>query len=95
MVDISVLKKLDLTQSQLFVYWNNALVLEAIGDEMARLSRNLTKEKIKAEILKDLFNIITNINETFTKTMSSFYKSDLELAYSFSGKKIEMKDGKS
>ncbi|MCK4589400.1 MAG: phosphate uptake regulator PhoU [Nanoarchaeota archaeon] len=90
MVDISVLKKLELTQTQLFIYWNNALVLESIADEMARLSRNLTKGKIKAETLNDLFNIITNLNETFTKTMSSFYKSDLESAYSFSSKKMEI-----
>ncbi|MBW2963332.1 hypothetical protein KY306_00985 [Candidatus Woesearchaeota archaeon] len=90
--DTSSSKIFKVNTAQLFAYWNNALFLESIAAEIAKLVLIIKTNKIKGQTINKIIEIIRGIHQTFLSTMAAFYKDDANLAYSFSSKKSEIYD---
>src|SRR3989344_3946338 len=80
----------NLSNNKLLDYWNVAYALEAIADEVRKLSfvfKDLSKNKAA---FKNIIGLYSYLVKAYLKAMDAYYAHDVESAYKTSSIKIEV-----
>jgi len=83
------LKNLNVTPLGLLGYWNITNHLEKIADEAKRVSRFVTRAKLKNKRAFDFINLYSKIESCYIETMKVYYNKDREAALKLTTKKLE------
>ncbi len=82
-------KKQNLVSNDLIGIWWITYNLEAIGDEIKRIARYVTKMNFSKEMKTDFLKIMLDLEENMTEIMKAYYKNDSQLAHAVHEKKRE------
>jgi phosphate uptake regulator len=70
--------------------WWFIMNMEKIGDELKRIARILVKTKLSGPSKKALFQVLSDVKDTYLKIIGAHHKKDTQLTVSLMSKKGEM-----
>ena len=82
------LKDFNITPLGLLGYWQLTNHIEKIADETKRVSRFVTKAKLKGKASTDFFNLYSKIELYYLDTMKIYYSKNKSVALKLTDKKI-------
>lgn len=77
----ALLHKLKTDSVEVMHTWWLGMSMEKIGDELKRITRDLTTKKFKKDTIKKLFDTFVLIKKNYFDVVNAYYKNDVGLAY--------------
>ena len=80
----SVFKSYGMDYFSLLKHWDMAVSLEKIADGCKRISRNFKRMKLSPSLIKQMYEICSEVEKKYLDTMKSYYNDDIKLVFKLS-----------